>query len=680
MLSIGITAVGSGIGQPVLDSLRDSDLEAQIIGFEASPWAKGAYECDALYRLPFANDPSYSSEVLRLCEQAHLDLLIPGSDTELPALAQLAPTLRALGCQVIVSSVECIRVCRDKLVLYQEMTRAGVPFVTTWTLEAARAQAQSLPYPLIVKERGGSGSVGVQVLSCPADWDRVHCQGDWIVQPFLIPAAWYKGPEGVSPYLERLKHTGQPMQQDDLSIQVMVSETGQILGRFASVNRLKAGVPMCVDPIDDEMVWAATNSFADALIHLGLRGPCNLEGHITQQGVVFFEANPRFTGLSHVRAQMGYNEVEAAVRHFVLKQDDSVVKRHLTMLSDRVGLRQMTEIAVPRRRFEQFKTQGYLTRSAPFGRALVTGATGYLGYTLARTLLEKGVVERIVSPVRDPDEAREQWKEDPLRQRIQFMPWEMPDPIPGLDGVDLVIHAAAVRPPTLTAPEDWQNVNIMGTLALVKAVRQACVPYLIFVSSQTVYGTKQQPPWTEEHPVLPETPYAHSKATGEVLVQTLSYSGTRWAILRLARLYGLSQKTRWQELPHRFSSLAAEGGILPVHGDGRQRVDLLHVKDATSFIAQLLQCPPAAWNRVYNVGGGHPISVNDLAQQCIAISEAKRWAIPRIGYKENSTATWSCGMSIERAHNKVGWTPQISLAEGLSKLIAYARMKRGLVT
>ena len=195
MLTVGITAVGSGVGQPVLDSLRDSELYrkrgiGRIIGFEATPWAKAAHECDAVYQVPLASDPAYQSALLSLCERLGLDALIPGSDPELVILAEMRPELQALGCQVIVAAPEAVRTCRDKLSLYQRMHAAGVPFVATWPLSEAIAHKEDLPYPIIVKPRGGSGSVGTQVLTRPDHWQGFRDDGNWIVQPYLIPQVW----------------------------------------------------------------------------------------------------------------------------------------------------------------------------------------------------------------------------------------------------------------------------------------------------------------------------------------------------------------------------------------------------------------------------------------------------------------------------------------------------------
>ena len=352
MLTIGITAVGSGIGQPVLDSLRASSLETKIVGFEAQAWAKGVYECDAVYCLPRASEPDYGRTLLQRATEAGLDVLIPGSDPELVAIAELAPQLERIGCRAIVGAPDFVRTCRDKLALSEYLRGRGFAFVRTLALELAKEEAASLPYPVIVKPRAGSGSVDAQVVSSAAALRNVHLEGSWIVQPYLLPSAWYDASGRLEDRLNTMVRTGRPVQEQEVSIQVLVAADGQVLGRFASVNTFKAGVTMTADPVDDPEIWAAAHAFVEAMIPLGMRGPCNLQGRRTPDGLRFFEANPRFTGLSYSRALLGFREVEAAVQHFVLGYAPHQVRDTLVASTDRVALRQMTEIAVPRQRVE----------------------------------------------------------------------------------------------------------------------------------------------------------------------------------------------------------------------------------------------------------------------------------------------------------------------------------------
>lgn len=673
MITVGVTAVGSGIGQAILDSLKDSSLDLRIVGFEASAWSKGIYECDEAYLLPWADDPAYGSALLDLCNRSGVELLLPGSDPELVLLSELAAELDSVGCKVVISSPECVRVCRDKLSLYESLSSQDVPFVSTWLFEEARANRQRLSYPLVIKRRTGSGSVGVKLLFQPSDWDRFDDLGQldsWVVQPYLLPVGWMV--EGASPssLRDRLRPGGKMLQREEVSVQVMVSAGGAILGRFALLTALKDGVVMRVDPIEDTTVTEAAEKAVSALLPMGLQGPINFQGRVTSEGIQFFEANPRFTGATHVRSLMGYKEAEAAVRHFALNQPEALVVRSLRASARRIGLRQMTEIVVSRQRLTLLANTGAPDEGFPVERVLITGATGYLGRALTAALLSGNLAWEIVAPVRDPARAQKIWQDNLFPSRLQFVRWEMPGPAPDLDGIDLVIHTAAIRPGNSDKSLAWYPVNVLSTLAIVDAVRRARTPYLIYASSQSVYGARQQPLWQEDvTTVCPETPYAHSKAAAEVAVQTLAGSPTQWVILRLARIYGMSPQMRWDELPHRFARLATAGRPISVHGDGRQRIDLLHVHDAAGVFLKLLNSPRASWNQVFNVGSGQPIGVIDLAKTCVELTLARLGVSSSTSHQPTAQRLSDSGMDITRVRKELGWMPEVSLGKGISELI-----------
>ncbi len=674
-LTIGVTAVGSGVGQAIVSSLKGSFLDLRIVGFEASAWSKGIYECDEAYLLPWVYEPAYRSALLDRCKGSGVDLLLPGSDSELIVLSELAAELSAIGCKVVVSSPESVRVCRDKLLLFETLSAQDAPFAFTWPLDEARAKRQSLPYPLVIKGRSGSGSLGVRLMFQQSDWDCFDDFGrpdSWVVQPYLMAAG--SNITGVSPnsLRDQLCPGGRILQLDEISAQVLVSTEGAVLGRFVALTALKDGVVMRIDPFEDAIVTAAIDKVLSVLLPLGLQGPFNLQGRHTSEGIRFFEANPRFTGITHARSLLGYKEVEATVRYFALEQPESLVNRTLKTSPRRIGLRQITETVIPRRRLTQLADSGILDNDTDLERILITGATGYLGRALTAALLSNNPTLEVVAPVRDPDRASEMWRDNPFPDRLHFVRWEIPEPAPDLGNIDLVIHTAAVRPGISAEPPPWYPINVLSTLSLVDAVRRAHTPYLIYVSSQSVYGTRQPPLWREDVTTLcPETPYAHSKAAAEAVVQGLTGSLTRWAIFRLGRIYGLCPQMRWDELVHRFVKLATSGKPIPVHGDGLQRMDLLHIHDATTVFLKVLHAPQVSWNQTFNVGSGEPVAVTDLARTCVELTRARFAASSSISHQPTTQPLPSFGMDITRAKKELGWVPEVSLQEGISELIDY---------
>jgi carbamoylphosphate synthase large subunit len=342
---VAVTGVGGGVGQAVIRALRLSAVPVRIVGLDADPWAVGLYQCDAREVIPLVGDlGAYSGALKQLVRSHQVEALIPATDTELHAVAGLRSELAELGCTAIVSSPAFVRIARDKLLSYRALTSAGLPFVRT---EAARdflASYTSAAYPVIVKPKGGSASVGARVLHGPRDVERDDLDDDDIVQHYLLPTSWN---------IETAKRAdvmkmGRLRQEDEVSVQAVMAPDGTIVSIFASINELRDGVPTRVCPTLDRAILDFGRAVFEAFVRMGHAGPCNFQGRMTDEGIVIYEINPRFTGITAVRAALGWNEVEAALRLFVGAEPTASVAPRLSYATDTVCLRYITEHFVER--------------------------------------------------------------------------------------------------------------------------------------------------------------------------------------------------------------------------------------------------------------------------------------------------------------------------------------------
>jgi nucleoside-diphosphate-sugar epimerase len=603
-----------------------------------------------------------------------VNLLIPGSDSELLPLSESLPRLKEQGIMVAVSDPSCVRLCRDKLALATFLRSKGLPFVRTFGIRDALSTPEILTFPLVLKEKGGSGSVGTRIvfsLKELAQHAEILQNGTWIVQPFLMPATWINQPQALADAMRKMRATQKPVQREEVSVQFFLDAAGMTLGSYASLNILKDGVPMVADPINDAAIWKAAESIVAELVPLGLRGPVNLQGRLTTEGPLFFEMNARFTGITHVRTLMGYKEVEAAVLLFGMGAPPDRVAQILRPMDGAIGVRQMSETIVLRKTVEELakKKRIGINRSSE-ERILVTGSTGYLGLSLMETLLSRDSRLKIVAAVRSPERAYDAWKGKPHADRIVAVNWSQGDPLPVTSDISTIIHAAAERPSPEASTNNLFFSNVQGTIAAVDAARRMCIPKFIFLSSQIVYGTGRPCPWREDMELQPENPYGYSKAASEALVQTLSGGLTSWVILRLARLYGRTPGMRMFEFPHLFAERAVRGSSLTVFGDGSQEMDLLHVRDAAEAVYSVFIAPVESWNTIYNAGSGRPISVKDFATLCVDRSAALTGRRSVLEQRPLTGPAPSFGMDINRIKTRIGWEPKIDIIQGMDDLIS----------
>lgn len=665
---VAVTAAGSGIAQAVIDGLRGCPFPVRIVGFELSARVRGLYDCDAAYRLPAPGDPRYVEKLTATCADEHVQLLIPGSDPELPVVAGAARRLEEAGCTVLTSPEACVRRLQDKMALHDLMVEHGVPFFPTQLVEDVIDRPDAIEYPAIVKPRWGSASAGIRVVASAPDWAFIRDAlpnerlTHWVVQPLGKPVWWDE------PTWQRVLSRRVIEQQDQLAVQLFISRDGVVVGRMAWRATLKNGVVNVVEPLDEPAIWRAVATVERAACSLGARGPINIQGIWDGERARFFEVNPRFSGSTGVRSLLGYREVEAAVRHYGRLEPATSVASLLTPPGGRIGVRQMAERSIPAAWPESFNASGRLTHPLPLARVLLTGGSGYLGQRIARTLLASDSRIELMVPVRRPVELERSFAGHPGREHLHVLGWDEMERFSSRAMADVLIHAAAVRPPAGGQGSELFVENLRLTRIAVRAAKRLEIPLVVFVSSHAVYEG-ETPPWSEATPVHPRTPYAFAKFACEELVRTLAEDGIRYGILRMSSLYGDSERMQWERVAHRFARQAARGEPLEVHGGGQQRIDLLHVSDAARAVICLLKGTDRAWNRTYNVSSGEPVGIMRLAEVCSRIAAEEKGLDVPIFSISSPAGTVCYGASNRLAEDELGWSPRVSLRDGLAEVM-----------
>jgi len=238
--------------------------------------------------------------------------------------------------------------------------------------------------------------------------------------------------------------------------------------------------------------------------------------------------------------------------------------------------------------------------------ALVTGATGTIGPTLVRRLLEVGYHVRIL--------ARRQLQCPLFNDSIQVELGDICDPaVVGrlVEGTDVVFHLAAKLhvpdpPPELHA-EYWR-VNVEGTRNVIQQAVATGVRRLVYVSTVTVYGPTDGQVVDESAPPQPDSVYSRTKLEGEQIALAAQHAdGKQLAVvLRLATVYGPRQKGNFQRLVQAL----ARGRFVPV-GDGRNRRTLIYVRDAVEAMLLAAEHPKAA-GQIFNVTDGRIHAMRDV--------------------------------------------------------------------
>lgn len=300
-------------------------------------------------------------------------------------------------------------------------------------------------------------------------------------------------------------------------------------------------------------------------------------------------------------------------------------------------------------------------------RVLITGGAGFIGSALANKLTELDHEVRAIDDLSAGDPAR-------LLPEVSFTRGDVND-IPKLwsllQGVQCVYHLAArVSVPESTLyPRDYNAVNVGGTVSVLEAMRDAGVKRVVFSSSGAVYGEQRTQPLSEDMRPDPRSPYAVSKLSAEYYVRT---TGILWNMesvsLRIFNAYGPGQQLPASHppvIPFTIRQALRNASIL-VHGDGQQTRDYVYIDDVVNALVTA-STAPGVDRLVINVGSGVETSINDLVR---AVGESLGRPLTPLTVPSQDGGVSRMRASLIVAEEKLRFRPQVSLAEGLRRILA----------
>ena len=178
---------------------------------------------------------------------------------------------------------------------------------------------------------------------------------------------------------------------------------------------------------------------------------------------------------------------------------------------------------------------------------------------------------------------------------------------------DVVIHLAAKSDvaESVIFPEDTINVNVNGTINVLKCCVQNKIQKIIFASSAAVYGNYNEM-ISEKSATNPVSPYGKSKMNAEKeIIQYSKENKLQYFILRIFNVYGIGQNENYAGVITRFLKNISENIPLIIYGNGKQTRDFISVKD----VVKAFECAILSDNNgIYNIASGMSVSINELVE------------------------------------------------------------------
>jgi len=245
-----------------------------------------------------------------------------------------------------------------------------------------------------------------------------------------------------------------------------------------------------------------------------------------------------------------------------------------------------------------------------------------------------------------------------------------------MTGIDKVIHFAAEThiDRSIDNSDPFISTDVKGTQILLEATRKHPVERFVHISTSEVYGTAEQTPMTEEHPLKPKSPYAAAKCGADRLAYAYFVThGVPTCIIRPFNNYGPNQFP--EKLIPLFITNAIEDKELPVYGTGKNTRDWLYVEDCCKALERVLHIEvEAVKGEVINLGTGKDHDVLTITGLILDGLGKPRSLAKHVGDRPGHVE--KLVSSTDKARAVLGWEAQTGLDEGMQKTVDWFKANK----
>ena len=312
-------------------------------------------------------------------------------------------------------------------------------------------------------------------------------------------------------------------------------------------------------------------------------------------------------------------------------------------------------------------------------RILITGGAGFIGSHYARMLAAgtlTGASEIIVLDKLTYSGSRANLEEIG-NSNFQFILGDICDESlvgRATKNIDAIVNFAAEShvDRSIDSSKNFFETNLLGTHTLLDAAKRNEVATFIQISTDEVYGSIKSGSWDEEQPLMPNSPYAASKASADLLARSFHQTyGMDIRVTRCSNNYGPNQFPE-KVIPLFITNLLTQKRI-PLYGDGSNIRDWLHVSDHCRGINLVLQ--KGKPGEIYNIGGGREISNLELTRFILNAMNTEEKSIERV--KDRLGHDFRYSLNFEKISRELGYKPEISFEQGINETIDWYRRNEG---
>lgn len=305
---------------------------------------------------------------------------------------------------------------------------------------------------------------------------------------------------------------------------------------------------------------------------------------------------------------------------------------------------------------------------------LITGGAGFIGSHVADLFCAAGNSVSII------DDLSSGCRENvPQRARLHVVDIRSPEAVRILkaEQPSIVVHAAAQMSVRLSMedPVHDAELNVVGMVNVLNALRGLPQsPRFVFISTGgAIYGEQSAFPAAEDHPQRPASVYGLAKKVGEMYLEFWQREfGLRGCVLRLANVYGPRQNPHGEAgVVAIFCKMLAQAARPTIYGSGRQTRDFVYVEDVARAV---FMAANSAADGIYNIGTGKESSINEIYSALARAFDSNleaQYAPGKPGEQMRSS------IDASRARRELGWSPELSVEQGLARTASWFRSSIG---
>ena len=284
MIRVMVTGVGSNVGQGIIAGVRAHNSNDWILGTDIAKVCAGYFMCDKGVQVPYANDPSFISKIIKLIKANEIEYVLLGVDAELLVYARHHQEIEsATSCKILISSYDFIKKCSDKYLTSLLLKNLHLNYPLTLVNVDIKTIISLIGFPVVAKPRIGHGSQGVIVIHSESELSSVikrKATANYCFQELI---------EG-----------------DEYTCGLLFDKDHRLSDSIIMKRELKNGTTIKATVVENPEIQNVINDFGSKIKAFG---SINFQLRLSSNGPVIFEINPRFSGTTSFRLKAGYNEV-----------------------------------------------------------------------------------------------------------------------------------------------------------------------------------------------------------------------------------------------------------------------------------------------------------------------------------------------------------------------------------